>query len=219
MEQIGQLITQALDLKSQQGLTLSPTGLTATLQVAINSKPIAQCNDLEVQQKLAYAMMLVGIKPQNIPIGADCSFLINQIKKIFPFNRLSEIQLAFDLAIANQLDIEEKEINAYQDFTFIYFSRVFNSYRRWASVEYKQIEQQPVQRIYSAEELDDIHRGDVEAFYQRCLKGIRPPDELPEYYLSILIKDGYLAEGSDDLHSFFAYWIGKGYENIYKNGD
>lgn len=73
----------------------------------------------------------------------------------------------------------------------------------------------PTQRIYTAEELDDIHRSHVEAFYQRCLKGIRPPDELPEYYLKILIKDCYMAEGSDDLHGFFAYWINKGYKNIY----
>lgn len=76
--------------------------------------------------------------------------------------------------------------------------------------------EQPIQRIYTLEELDDIHRGHVEAFYQRCLKGIIPPPELPEYYLTILIKDGYMAEGSDDLHGFFAYWLNKGYKHIYK---
>lgn len=87
------------------------------------------------------------------------------------------------------------------------------------SLAEERLKNKPVQKIYTSEELDDIHRGDVEAFYQRCLKGIIPPNKLPEYYLSILIKDGYLAEGSDDLHGFFAYWIGKGYKNIYKNGD
>lgn len=73
----------------------------------------------------------------------------------------------------------------------------------------------PTQRIYTLEELDNFHREDVEAFYQRCLKGILPPAELPDYYRNILVKDGFISEESDDLHAFFAYWINKGYKNIY----
>ena len=83
-----------------------------------------------------------------------------------------------------------------------------------SKIEERQKEK-PVQRIYTADELENIQRADIEAFYQRCLKGILPPSELPEYFLPLLIKDGYLAEGSDDLHGFFAYWIGRGYKNIY----
>ncbi len=161
-------------------------------------------------------MMLVGIKGQNIPQSEDAYFLITQIKKSFGGNRLNELQFAFDLAVSGQLDIEEKEVNAYQDFTFIYFSRVFNSYRRWAAVEFKQIQEKPEQKIYTLEELENIQRADIEAFYQRCLKGILPPDKLPDYFLPLLIKDGYLGEGSDDLSGFFRYWIGRGYKNIYK---
>lgn len=93
--------------------------------------------------------------------------------------------------------------------------RPYVAQRFEASAAEERAKAKPVQRIYTAEEFDDIHRSHVEAFYQRCLKGIRPPDELPEYYLKILIKDGYMAEGSDDLHGFFAYWINKGYKNIY----
>ena len=184
--------------------------------MAVNSTQIVRAEDIDVKKKLAYAMMLVGIKPERIPLGADETFLIGQIKKNFGGNRLNEIQLAFDLAVNGQLDIEEKEGNAYQDFTFIYFSRVFNAYRRWAAVEYKQIEDKPVQKIYTLEELENIQRADIEAFYQRCLKGILPPDKLPDYFLPLLIKDGYLGEGSDDLSGFFSYWIGRGYKNIYK---
>lgn len=75
--------------------------------------------------------------------------------------------------------------------------------------------QKPVQRIYTEEELDNIHRSDVEAFYQRCLNGIKPPDELPKYYRDILVKDELLHQDSDDLHAFFAYMIERGHENIY----
>ena len=156
MQSIGHLITQALEVRSQQDLTLSPTGLTKSLQAAINSKTIATCHDHDVQKKLAYCMMLVGIKSNNIPQQEDASFLIGQIIKNFGGNRLNEIQLAFDIAVTGQLDIEEKEVNAYQDFTFMYFSRIFNSYRRWAASEFKQIKDEPVQKIYSIEELENI---------------------------------------------------------------
>ena len=213
MQQIGQLITQAMEQR-QHALTLSPSGLTETLQLAIQSKAIGQCEFQEIQKPLAYCMMLVGIKAANIPQQEDASFLIGQIKKNFAGNRLSEIQLAFDLAVNGQLDIEDKEINAYQDFTFIYFSRVFNSYRRWAAVEYKQIEDKPQQKIYTTEQLENIQRLDVEAFYQRCRKGITPPKELPEYYKTILVKDGVMAE-HHNLEDYFALMLGKGQENIY----
>jgi hypothetical protein len=79
----------------------------------------------------------------------------------------------------------------------------------------ERLKSKPVQRIYTQEELDNLHRQDVEAFYQRCLNGVMPPAELPEYYKSILVKDGLLHQESDDLHAFFAYMIERGYEKIY----
>lgn len=215
MQSIGQLLTQALEQRSQQDLTLSPTGLTKNLQTAINSKPISLCDNYDVQKKLAYCMMLVGIKAGNIPQQEDAGFLIGQIVKNFGGNRLNEIQLAFDLAVSGQLDIEEKEINAYQDFTFMYFSRIFNSYRRWAAAEFKQIKEQPVQKIYTPEQLLDIQRADIEAFYQRCRNGVIPPNELPEYFKDVLVHDKLISEDSNDLHAFFSWHLNNGSENIY----
>jgi hypothetical protein len=73
----------------------------------------------------------------------------------------------------------------------------------------------PPQIVYTEEQLDDFHREYVEAFYQRCRKGIKPPVELPDYYKTILVKDGLMTE-EIDLHEFFVYWLGRGYEHIYK---
>jgi hypothetical protein len=72
----------------------------------------------------------------------------------------------------------------------------------------------PTQRIYTEAELDNIHRADVEAFYQRCLKGITPPKELPEYYKTILVKDGLMGQ-DDELGLFFVGRINSGIKNIY----
>lgn len=68
-------------------------------------------------------------------------------------------------------------------------------------------------KIYKDAELDDLHRGDIEAFYQR-IRGGRVPYALPEYFKVILVKDGLMKEG-DTLAEFFMNRLGKGIENIY----
>lgn len=92
--------------------------------------------------------------------------------------------------------------------------RPYVTQRYELSAQEERAKNKPEQKIYTLEELDNIHRGDVEAFYQRCLKGIVPPKELPEYYKTILVKDGLITE-QDDLHSVFAACINSGRKNIY----
>lgn len=73
----------------------------------------------------------------------------------------------------------------------------------------------PEQRIYTKIELTNIQRADIEAFYQRCLKGIIPPLELPDYFKEVLVEDGLMKE-NDDLHGFFSLKINNGVKNIYE---
>lgn len=73
----------------------------------------------------------------------------------------------------------------------------------------------PVQKLYTQEQLDNMHREDIENFYQRCLRGITPPRELPEYYKEILVKDRLIHPDSNDLHAFFAWNLNNGSKNIY----
>ena len=87
--------------------------------------------------------------------------------------------------------------------------------RRKASEKEERLKNKPVQKIYTLDELEDFQRGHIEAFYQRCLKGVLPPSELPEYFLPILVKDGLISAESNDLHAFFADRINEGYKNIY----
>lgn len=170
-------------------------------------------NPEPIKQALRYAVVLVGLRAANFPNDEEKRVLIEYIQNYYGGHTAAEIKLAFEMAVAGKLNVEQ--VSCYENFTPLYFSSIMNAYREWAKAESKEVKDEPVQKIYTLDELDDIHRGHVEAFYQRCLKGIIPPAELPEYYLTILIKDGYLAEGSDDLHGFFAYWINRGYKNIY----
>lgn len=90
-------------------------------------------------------------------------------------------------------------------------------YRELRSVLSMQEERQkvlpPPVKIYSDKELDDLHRGDIEAFYQRIRNG-RIPYSLPEYFKPILVKDGLMKQ-EETLADFFQNRLGKGIENVY----
>jgi hypothetical protein len=71
----------------------------------------------------------------------------------------------------------------------------------------------PEQVIYTDEQLDDLHRGDVENFYQ-LIKNGKMTCHLPDYFKPILVKDGLMKE-EDSITEFFVERLGKGIENIY----
>lgn len=72
----------------------------------------------------------------------------------------------------------------------------------------------PAMKILTDEELNNIHREDVENFYQRLRKGW-VPERVPDYFKEILVKDG-LVNQNDSVEVFFGLRLGKGMENIYK---
>lgn len=87
--------------------------------------------------------------------------------------------------------------------------------RRRASAEEERLNSKPpVQKIYSDEQLENLQRMDIENFYQRCRAGIVPTN-IPGYFLPMLIKDGFMAEGSDDMAAFFSDKLNKGIEQLY----
>ena len=72
----------------------------------------------------------------------------------------------------------------------------------------------PQQTNYTPEQLDNFHRRYVEEFYQRCLRGITPPNDLPDFYKAIMVKDGIMEE-ADNIHEVFAHMINNQRKNIY----
>lgn len=215
MEQIGQIINNNQIVGREQALPVSkPSNDGKAFALAVRGLKICQLKNTEpVNGALRYAMLIIGLRANNLPTEEEKDVIVEYIQKYYGGHTAAEIKLAFEMAVAGKLDVDQ--VSCYENFTPLYFSSIMNAYREWAKAESKEVKEEVQQKIYTEEELDNLHRQYVEEFYQRCLNGIRPPNELPEYYLKILIKDGYMAEGSDDLHSFFAYWIGRGYRNIY----
>ena len=106
----------------------------ALQQPAINKSSIG-----ELKSVLKLVMLKVGIRANNLPDDIEKEVLIEHIIKEYGRHTPMEIKLAFDMAIAGKLDISEKEVNAYENFSCMYFSKIMNAYRKWAKETHNQL--------------------------------------------------------------------------------
>lgn len=170
----------------------------------------------ELESCLRYCMLLVGIRANNLPSQEEKAILIRHITKHYSGHTVAEIRLAFEKAIAGELDLSSDDVKAYENFTPVYFSQIINSYRRWSVQEYnqhaKEIEVPPPVKIMTQDELDDGAREDVERQYGLFLKG----HELRgvEFNRSILLKDKLLGDNETTIELFRRY-AEKGLPHIY----
>lgn len=161
-------------------------------------------------------MVKVGLRAQNWPNELEKIILIQHIKENFGGNTVEEIKLAFDMAISGRLRLDEKEINCYENFSCLYFSKIMNAYRDWSVDAIVTVpRKQEDQKIFTQQELDDSAREDAERQYQLFLrkyelKGL-------EFNKEILIKDGLIKE-SESVMQFFIRKATEGKANIYKRG-
>lgn len=77
-------------------------------------------------------MLKLGIRAQNLPSEDEKMMLIDHIRMNFSDCTLEVICLAFEMAIGGKLDVDS---NCYENFSCQYFSRIIESYRRWAKNE------------------------------------------------------------------------------------
>lgn len=160
-------------------------------------------------------MLLVGLRANNLPDDLEKTVLINFIQSNYGGHTIAEIRLAFELAINGQLELKNEEITSYENFSVLYFSRIMNAYQKWSAQEFKQVVkvEPPPQVLLTDEQLENIHRQDIENFYQRCLAG-RVPEKTPDYFKAILVKDGLMKQ-EDNLVAFFVNRLNNNSKNIY----
>ncbi len=83
---------------------------------------------------------MTGLRAQHLPIAGDKIVLHRDILKHYGGHTQEEVLLAFEMAITGQLDIPDKDVQVYDQFTFAYFARILNAYRGWATALAKQRE-------------------------------------------------------------------------------
>lgn len=177
---------------------------------------IADCTEDEIKNKMTLIYSIVGLRTHHWPAGQEKSDLLDYIRMKYPKKTLSELVLAFDLAISGELELERDEIKVYDQFTILYLATIMTAYKTWLYKVWKskQVIEPPTQTIYTDEQLENLHRADIENFYQRCRAGIIPSG-IPPYFLPVLIKDGWMADGSDDMAAFFTDQLNSGKQSLY----
>lgn len=85
-------------------------------------------------------MIKVGLRANNWPVEEEKAVLIQHIRAHFGIHHLEEIRLAFDMAVTRKLNLADKQISCYDQFTCEYFSLIMSAYRDWAAEQYKVLE-------------------------------------------------------------------------------
>jgi len=121
----------------------------------------------ELKQVLKLVMIKVGIRANNLPNDIEKEVLIEHIITNYGNHTPMEIKLAFDMAIAGKLDDMDKkgnlidlDINCYENFTCLYFSKIMNSYRMWARQTHNQLKKDYPKMIAEKFTLDDEEKAE-----------------------------------------------------------
>lgn len=130
----------------------SPNGSLVKFEQAIEDRRIGTLLDIEpLKQALRYAMVLVGIKAHNVPNDREKAVLLKFIQNNYWGHTPAEIRLAFDLAVAGELDVDD--VKCYENFSPLYFASIMNAYRKWARPRQGEIKPKPKQ-LTEDEKLD-----------------------------------------------------------------
>lgn len=146
--------------------------------VAITGNKIATASDEDLKQALRYAMLLVGIRAQNMPQDDERAVLLSFVRRTYPGHTPAEIRLAFEKAVAGELNLSPDEVKAYENFSCEYVGRIMRAYRVWAGNQFtqQQIAQEPPQLEAPKLSGDEF----VDFFYQSYLDRSIDMHLLPE---------------------------------------
>ena len=100
------------------------------LQEALKTQKILYAPESDLTGVLRYAMLLVGLRAQNLPSAEETAVLFQFIRFNYSGHTVAEIKLAFDLAMTGKLEVDAK---CYENFSCEYFGRIMSAYRGWAT--------------------------------------------------------------------------------------
>lgn len=183
------------------------------MQLKYAAKTIGQMSGVEVDGWSKGLLLKIHvITGWVIPEKELLSILVDQFQKKlvedYPMLNVDEIEYAFRQQASKPDWGKTMNLALIDEVLVPYLKKRYQV----SSDEEKKLEPPP-QVLLTDQQLEDIQRGDIEAFYQRCRNG-KHTYGAPDYFKDILVKDK-LMEKNDDISSFFVQRLGKGFENIY----
>jgi hypothetical protein len=116
-----------------------PTEAERQLDKSLQERRLCEVGEEGLKPNLLYVYTLIGLRGENYPKGLDKDFLHTYILENYGGHTGAEIRLAFTMAIQGKLDLEEKDITCYENFSTLYFSRIMSAYRGWAAEAVKHL--------------------------------------------------------------------------------
>ncbi len=146
---------QSKELQPQEQKHLE-NGEEMSFKKAITN-PIIKNSPLDqLEAVLRLVMLKIGLRAENLPSREEKAVLIDHIITSYGNHTVEEIRLAFEMALANKLNLSEKEIVCYENFSCLYFSKIMNAYRAWAIEAHKFLSnKKPMAVIDDKKELAD----------------------------------------------------------------
>ncbi len=192
---------------SQVGRTLA-----LHMEIILKEKRIRDYDDFEeVKKNLKYIFVLIGLKPANFPTDLEKVVLFNSIKENLGQYSPNELKLAFELAVNNKLNIED--IGHYQNFSYMYLSKIMNAYNGY---RFKLIKESLDQknRIDSKKKLNEDEKRDISReFFENVIikmllnywsEGfIEFKFHSIDFIFKYLEKVGYISISKDEKNSIF----------------
>jgi hypothetical protein len=156
---------------------------------SIKGVKIINCATVALDQLFRRCMLKVGLRSQNLPNKEETTILHDHLRKNYGMHTIPEIDLAFELAITGQLDLDQKEVVCYENFSCLYLSGIINSYRNWASKIHRQIIKQPIEeKIFPSIDW----REQVQLLLDQFIQGIYKPRLSPVEIYDTLVLDGFI---------------------------
>lgn len=165
-----------------------------------NNIRIKEVRNDQLFTTLMYIWEKIGLNSDSIPRGQSLKTLETHIRNSYYAHNLEEIILAFDMAIEGKLDLEEKEVHHYQNFSCMYFSRIMNAYREYAREEYSQIKNKLPHYIPIENPINCSWEECLEKEFQYFLKNYKNEgaenwlqwETYPGQFYDILVRDEFM---------------------------
>lgn len=171
---------------------------------------VGTSTDEAIKRVLRGIMLKLGIRAHNLPSEEEKAILLDHIRSRYPDCTLQVMALAFEMAIVGKLDVE---VNCFENFSCMYFSKVIEAYRTWAKKEFsKAAKELPAPEMRTSE---DISQHAMEEWLEReiyFIKTGKPVEFVPVELYDFLVKQGkitatreekfaYLQKASDWRHA------------------
>jgi len=122
----------------------------------ISAQPIKNSPLTDLENVLKLVMLKIGIRAENLPSPEEKFILIDHILTSYGNHTIAEIRLAFDMALSSKLGLPAKEVVCYENFSCLYFSKIMNAYRIWATETYQYVSSRtPIALIEDKKELSN----------------------------------------------------------------